>query len=189
MALFPYHRIIVIGTTCSGKSTFSKRLADLLGLSLIELDALHWEPNWQEVPNDVFLARVESATCAEEWIVAGSYHIARDHIWNKAEVAIWLDYSFWRILWQLTRRTFTRWWTQELLWGTNRENLWVHFKIWSTDSLFHWLCKTYWKRKQEYPIVLAMPRYRHLKVIRFKRPRETNEWLKNISMNDPRSFS
>jgi hypothetical protein len=84
------------------------------------------------------------------------------------------------VLWQLTRRTFKRWWTQELLWGTNREPLWVHFKLWSTDSLYHWLFKTYWRRKREYPMLLSLPEYQHLKLIRFTHPHETKVWLKSL---------
>lgn len=180
LPIFPYRRIIVLGTTGSGKSTFSTKLAKLMDLDLIELDALHWEPDWLEVPDDIFLERVRSSISAEKWIVAGSYHIAGDLIWPKAEAAIWLDYSIWRILWQLTLRTLIRWWTKELFWGTNREKLWVHFRFWSTDSLYAWLFKTYWKRRREYPLILAQPQHKHLKVIRFKHPGETDAWLRTI---------
>ena len=48
----------------------------------------------------------------------------------------------------MARQGFKRWWTQELLRGTNREPLLVHFKLWSQESLFHWLFKTYWRRKR-----------------------------------------
>ncbi|MBK7448180.1 MAG: hypothetical protein IPJ47_01655 [Anaerolineales bacterium] len=37
---FPYKRVVVIGTTSSGKSTLAKQLADLFALEFIELDAL-----------------------------------------------------------------------------------------------------------------------------------------------------
>jgi adenylate kinase family enzyme len=43
---FPYKRIVVIGTTSSGKSTLAKQLAEKIGGDYIELDALYWEPNW-----------------------------------------------------------------------------------------------------------------------------------------------
>lgn len=43
---FPYRRIVIIGTTSSGKSTLAEKLAQTLGLDFIELDALHWEPDW-----------------------------------------------------------------------------------------------------------------------------------------------
>ena len=144
MRPFPYKRIVFVGTTSSGKSTLAKQLADKFDYDFIELDALNWEPNWTPAPQEVFKERVDNATQAPNWIVAGNYSKVRPIIWPKAELIIWLDYSLWRIFWQLIRRTFTRWWTHEHLWGTNYENLWVHFKLWSEESLFHWLFKTYW---------------------------------------------
>jgi len=180
MPSIPYQRVVVVGVTSSGKSTLAERLARRFDLSYIELDALHWEPNWQAAPLEVFRARVEKATQAKKWIAAGNYHIVRDLLWPKAEGVIWLDYSLGRVLWQLTRRSFTRWWTRELLWGTNYEPIWIHLKLWSTDSLYHWLFKTYWRRKREYLMLLSQPEHQHLKLIRFTRPSETEEWLKSL---------
>jgi adenylate kinase family enzyme len=178
---FPYKRVVVVGVTSSGKSTLAEALAKRFDLHYIELDALHWEPDWKGAPLEVFRAKVESATRAEKWIVAGNYHVARDLIWPKAEAVIWLDYPLLTLLGQLTRRTLRRWWTQELLWGTNRERLWMHFRLWSTDSLYHWLFKTYWRRKREYPILFSQPEHQHLKLIQFRHPKETKAWLKRLS--------
>ena len=175
-----YNRLVVIGSTSSGKSTLAERIATRFDLNFIELDALHWEPNWQEAPLDVFRERVRAATQAERWIVAGNYSVVRDLVWTRAEAVIWLDYPFLLVLNQLTRRTFNRWWTQELLWGKNREPFWVHFKLWSQDSLFHWLFKTYWRRKRETPQLLSLPEHRHLKLIHFKNPREVEAWLERL---------
>jgi adenylate kinase family enzyme len=180
MYTLPYKRIVLIGTTSSGKSTLAEILAKRFDLHYIDLDALHWEPNWTEAPLEAFRERVVTATQAPGWVVAGNYHIVRDLVWSQAEAVIWLDYSLPRIFWQLTRRTFTRWWTQELLWGTNRENLWLHFKLWSDESLYHWLFKTYWRRKREFPILLAQPEHHHLRLIHFKHPHETDEWLRQL---------
>lgn len=175
-----YNRLVVIGSTSSGKSTLAVRIAERFGLNFIELDALHWEPNWQEAPLDVFRERVRAGTQAERWIVAGNYSVVRDLVWTKAEAVIWLDYPFFLVLNQLTRRTFKRWWTQELLWGTNHEPFWVHFKLWSQDSLFHWLFKTYWRRKRETPQLMSLPEHRHLKLIHFTHPSKVEEWLERI---------
>ncbi|MFN8405143.1 MAG: hypothetical protein U0V48_16565 [Anaerolineales bacterium] len=68
----------------------------------------------------MFRERVRAATQAERWIVAGNYSVVRDLVWTRAEAVIWLDYPFLLVLNQLTRRTFNRWWTQELLWGKPR---------------------------------------------------------------------
>jgi len=180
MPPLPYKRIVIIGSTSSGKSTLAEHLANRFALHYIDLDALHWKPNWTEAPLEVFRKRVATATQAPAWAVAGNYHVVRDLIWPQAEAVIWLDYSLPRIFWQLTRRTFTRWWNRELLWGTNYENLWMHFKVWSDESLYKWLFKTYWRRKREYPILLELPENQHLKVMRFEYPQETDEWLKQL---------
>jgi hypothetical protein len=96
-------------------------------------------------------------------------------------VIIWLDYPFLKVLWQLNHRTFLRWWTQELLWGTNRERFWQHFKLWSEESLFHWLFKTYWRRKREFPLVLSQLEYQHLKLMRFSHPTQTKKWFDELT--------
>jgi len=177
MQSFRYKRMVVVGTTSSGKSTLAKRLAIQFALDFIELDALHWERNWHEAPDEVFRARVDEATRSERWVVAGNYQQVRDIIWSRAEAVIWLDYSFPRVFWQLTIRTFRRSILQEELWNGNREKLWWHFKFWSDESLYRWLFKTYWRRKREYPQLFAELGYDHLKVIRFGSPRKADEWL------------
>ena len=178
---FPYHRIIVIGTTGSGKSTLAEKLARRLNLKFIELDALHWLPDWQHVTDEEFRLRVDEATRADSWVVAGNYGMARDISWPRAEAAIWLDYPLWTLFWRLWRRTWSRWWTKEFLWGTNYERLLPQFKIWSADdSLFHWMFKTYWRRKREYPRLLALPEYSHLILFHFKNPIETDKWIKSL---------
>lgn len=177
---FPYRRIVVVGATSSGKSTLAKRLADKLCADFIELDALHWEPNWKEAELAVFRERVETATRSEAWVVAGNYHVVRDLIWPRAEAVIWLDYSFPVVFWRLLTRTIRRGITQEELWNGNRENFWWHLRLWSEESLFHWLLKTYWRRKREYPKLLAEPQHIHLRIFHFKSSNRTKEWLSKL---------
>lgn len=183
MNTFPYKRIVVIGTTSSGKSTLAKRLADKLDLDFIELDALHWEPNWKEAELAIFQERVEKATQTEKWVVAGNYSKVRDLIWSRAEAVIWLDYPFPIVFWRLLTRTIRRGWTQEELWNGNREKFWWHLKIWSDESLFKWLFKTYWRRKREYPVLLSLPENQHLATLHFRHPKEAESWLENLSTN------
>ena len=173
----PYRKWVVIGTTSSGKSTLAKRLSGQLDLDFIELDALYWQANWTPATTEAFRASVETATNSKSWVVAGNYHVVRDLIWPQAEAVIWLDYSFPIVFWRLLTRTVRRGWTQEELWNGNREKFWWHLKLWSDESLFHWLFKTYWRRKREFPMLLALPEHAHLKVFRFHSPREVDEWL------------
>ena len=176
MPHFPYQRIIVIGVTGCGKSSLGERLAARLDLAYIELDALYWQPGWVESAREDFRQRVELATRPSRWVVVGNYGTARDLLWARAQAAVWLDYPFLLVLGRLWRRTWRRWRTQELLWGTNRERLLPQFKLWSKESLFSWLVQTYWRRKREFPALFARPEYSHLRVFRFSMPAETEAW-------------
>jgi len=113
-------RISVVGTTGSGKTTFARELAQRLGVPHVELDALHWEPNWTEAPLEVFRARVDLALRGEAWVIDGNYSKVRDIIWSRADTVVWLDYALPIILWQLLKRTLKRVFIREELWGKNR---------------------------------------------------------------------
>jgi len=171
------NRVSVIGTTGSGKTTFARRLAEKLGCAHIELDGLHWEPNWVNAPLDIFRARVEQATRAECWVVDGNYSKVRDIVWSRADTVVWLDFPFRVVLGRLSRRTFGRAFHRKELWSGNRENLWTHF--FTRDSLFLWLLQTYWRRKKEYPELFARPEYAHLQIVHLHSPREVAAWMAN----------
>jgi adenylate kinase family enzyme len=180
METIPYKKYVVIGTTGSGKSTLAERLAIKLGLDYIELDALNWGPNWTPAGRELLCARVEEATRSSGWVVAGNYSVTRPVAWARAEAVLWLDYSLWVIFWRLLRRTWQRVVYKEELWNGNRESIWTQLKLWSDESLFHWLFKTYWRRKREYPQLFAKPEYSHLKIIHFKTPQEMDFWLEKL---------
>ncbi|MBP8047362.1 MAG: hypothetical protein KAY64_01345 [Anaerolineales bacterium] len=178
---FPHSRLVIIGTTSSGKSTLAKALAEKISAETIDLDYLHWEPNWAEAPDEVFRERVENAISARAWVVAGNYHVVRDIVWAKAQAIIWLDYPFHIVFWRLLTRTIRRVVMKEKLFSDNVEDFWTQAKIWSQDSLFNWLFKTYWRRKREYPVLFEQPQNVHLTIIHFKHPREAERWLASIS--------
>ena len=77
-------RIVVIGSSCSGKSTFSQQLANKMEVEYIELDQLHWLPDWQQRPREEFKALVSKAVSSDSWVVDGNYSVARDVVWPRA---------------------------------------------------------------------------------------------------------
>ena len=171
-------RIVVVGTTGSGKTTLANRLAHKLAIHRIELDALNWGPNWTMRPDQEFRALVDQATSGEAWVVDGNYSSSRDIVWPRADTVVWLDYSLPLVLWRLWWRTLRRWLTQEELWSGNKERLWAHF--FTSDSLFLWALKTYRRRRREYPALLKSPKYAHLTLLRFRSPRPADRWLAQL---------
>jgi adenylate kinase family enzyme len=177
LARFP-RRIVVIGSSGSGKTTVARRIAAMAGLPHVELDALHWEPNWTPASTDVFRERVASALAGDAWVVDGGYAQVRDLTWGRAEHMIWLDYTLARALYQLTLRTFRRRFRNEELWNGNRERL-RHF-FFSRESLYLWVLKSHGGRRRRYPQYLQQPEMRHLTVARLRTPREMEEHLTQL---------
>jgi adenylate kinase family enzyme len=173
-------RIVVVGTTGSGKTTLARRLADILTLPHIELDALQWEPNWTPARPEVFRERVAEAVTGEAWVADGNYSAVRDIVWPPAETLVWLDYSFVTTFVQLFRRTVRRILTQEELWSGNRERFREQFL--SRESLFLWFLRTYFRRRRQVPLVLESPAYAHLNLVRLRSPKETREWLSRLEL-------
>jgi adenylate kinase family enzyme len=175
---FPYRRVNVVGTTASGKTTFARALAERLGVPHVELDALHWEKDWTEAPNEVMRLRVERAIAGPEWVVDGNYSAVRDLVWDRAEAVVWLDFPLPTILWRYATRTRRRIRTQEELWpGTgNRESMWNQLQ--PRDGLLWWILGTYRRRRRDYPRLLAARP--QLTAIRLCSAREAEQWLAAI---------
>ncbi len=172
------NRIVIVGTTGSGKTTLGGRLAAALGYPHIDLDALHWGPGWTPTPTDPFRARVSDALEGPYWVVAGNYGKTRDIVWARADTLVWLDYPLALTLTRLFRRTIRRIVTREELWSGNRETWRAQFA--SRDSLFLFALQTHQRRRNEFTADLTRPEYAHLEVFRFHRPGEANAWLRNL---------
>jgi len=129
----------VRGATGSGKTTVARRLGELLGLPVIELDALFWQPNWTQTPRDEFRARVGAAldACRDGWVCDGNYGSSiGDLLPARADTVVWLHLP-WRVsFWRVFTRTVSHAWSRELLWGNNRESWRLTFL--DRDSLLLW---------------------------------------------------
>ena len=106
-------RVIVIGTSCAGKSTAGRLLAESLNEPWTDLDELWWNPNWIETPIDEFRERIHEIGRQDAWVVSGSQVNSRDILWPKATHIVWLDYSFPIVFWRSIRRSVQRVWTKE----------------------------------------------------------------------------
>jgi adenylate kinase family enzyme len=171
-------RIVVVGTSGSGKTVLAGEISRRLAIPHVELDALHWEPNWTMAPLAVLRERVAQAVGAPAWVVDGNYAKVRDLVWSRADSVVWLDFALPVILWQLARRTVTRAVTQEALWSGNRERLTT--ALFSRDSILLWALQTYRKHRAEYPMLLSHPEHAHLTLVRLRSPRAARAWLSSL---------
>lgn len=149
-------RVVVFGTTGSGKSRLAERLGERTGLRVIELDALNWGPDWQPAPVELLRHRVERETRddgreGDGWIVVGNYGSVRDLTWRPADTLVWLDLPFGLVIWRLFWRTLRRSVTKENLWGTgNTESLWRSF--FTRQSILLYAMKTHRANRRRFAI-------------------------------------
>ena len=166
-----------MGPTCSGKSTLAARLAEHYGVPHVELDALHWGPNWSEASVEEFRDRVEAALPETGWVVDGNYGgKLGDLVLGQVDLVVWLDLPLHTILGRLWTRTLRRIRHEEDLWGSNRETWRGAFL--SRDSLFAWALKTHRRRRRELP-----PRLEHVPSVRLRSAREADAWLERELAN------
>lgn len=66
-------KVIVIGCPGSGKSTFSRKLHDMMGIPLFHLDMLNWNADKTPVAKSIFYERLSHVMEHREWIIDGNY--------------------------------------------------------------------------------------------------------------------
>lgn len=176
-------RIVVIGTSGSGKTTMALRIASAFELPFIELDSLHWGPNWvalSETDPDEFARRVRDAMSAEAWVSDGNYAMVRNLIWPRATHLVWLDYSRAVVMSRVIRRSLARALDQKELWAGNRES-WRRMLRASHPIRFAW--RTWRERRSQFESLLSDPQYGNLVVLRLRRPREATSVLDRLKSN------
>jgi adenylate kinase family enzyme len=179
-----YERIAIIGKPGAGKTTLGRRLSQILNIKHIELDGIHWQPDWTKPEKSDFKQWVSDAAPADgQWIADGNYSAVREIVWGRATTAIWLDYPLWLALWRLLWRTLGRWVWQKELWNGNRENMWDHLTWDKNKNLFLFSIRMHAQHREQYPAVLR-EEYDHLNVLRFRHPKEVEEWLESLTKKE-----
>lgn len=173
------NRVVVIGTSGAGKTTFAARLGDILETSPVQLDALFWDPDWTPKEVAEFRRQAEQAIAAERWVVDGNYRHVRDLVWPRATAVIWLNYPFLTIFWRIFWRTVWRAVRGTELYAGNRESLRKSF--FSRESILWWMISTYVRRRREFNALRAGNAFPHLAWLEFRRPRQADEFLDGLA--------
>ena len=168
-------RVVVIGSSCSGKSTTGARLAARLGHPFIELDELFWGPNWQPKLPEQFASLARQAASGDRWVMAGNYSAVRGEVWPRATAVVWLNVSLPVALWRVVRRTATRLARREVLWHGNRESL-VR-TLFTRESIVWWVLTTHSLRRKQFAALRSSGQYPHLRWYEFNQACQVERFL------------
>ncbi|HEY3578629.1 MAG TPA: hypothetical protein VGK68_11670 [Gaiellaceae bacterium] len=177
-------RLVVIGPSGSGKTRLSARLAELLQVRHVEIDALWHGPNWENCGPEELRARVAAATEGDGWICDGTYHsILGDLVLERAETVAWLDLPVPLVLSRLVRRSWVRKRDDVVLWHGNREDRWLNQIRWLIWPAF----KRGFENRRDLPVRLA--RHPQLRVHRLRSDSEVEEFVQSIQATESMSGS
>lgn len=164
-------RISVLGTSGSGKTTTGRAAATRLGVPFFELDSIRHGPNWTEMPDDEFAARVQQIVEGEAWVVDGNYGSVRQITGARATQIVWLDLPRWLVMIQVTWRSVTRGVLRRELWNGNRESIRNWLK---PDHPMRWAWSTHARRRRDFGRQLDD------RWVRLTSRREVRRWLESL---------
>ncbi len=109
-------RILILGRGGAGKSTLARRLGELTGFPVTELDRRFWQPGLIATPRDRWVDIQHEFIQAERWIIDGDlgpFDVLEPRL-EVADTVIILDFSLPRCAWRSIRRSregvaFWRW--------------------------------------------------------------------------------
>lgn len=85
-------RVLVIGSPGSGKSVFSRKLAESTGLFVHHLDMLYWNADQTTIPQEEFLSRLDAVLRQDAWIIDGNYASTLERRLERCDTIFLLDY-------------------------------------------------------------------------------------------------
>ena len=138
-------RIAIFGR--AGKTSLAKAIATKHALEFIEIDWIHFMPNWQERSDDEILEIVTQKMDGAEagWIVDHHWPSTVTAVLGKADTLILINLPWRSLFWMYLKRSIKRSWTGELIAGGNKETWRLNFA--SRESHLWHTIKT---RKNDY---------------------------------------
>jgi len=171
-------RINVVGISGSGKSTFSKALAEALRIPYVQMDQLFWKKNWEESSDEEFVAKIREVVSSDAWVLDGNYH-GRTHSikWERADMVVWLDYGFITTFVQLLKRSIVRAATGEELWPNtgNRESFRKTFL--DRSSILLWFFRFYKLNQRRYSSAMHSNQFSNTPFIRIESRKQASLFL------------
>lgn len=156
-------RIVVLGCSGSGKSTFARSLHERSGLPLIHLDNIWWRADRTHISREEFDGELKTLLAGDRWIIDGDYSRTYETRIRACDTIIFLDYDEDECMRGIVERV-----------GKNREDIpWTEDRL---DPELVALVRNY--RRDNRPVVYALiEKYPRKRTLIFKTRAQAWEWL------------
>lgn len=173
------NRVVVVGTSGSGKTTTARRIAGILDVPHLEMDSVMHADGWNATPDDEFARIVGEFTDQDRWVVDGNYtsHGAREAAWPKADTFVWLDLPRPVVMRRVIRRTLRRVVTREELWEGVREPFSNIYKLDPYQNIMVWAWTRYQHIRDKFETAMRDGSWEHASVHRLRSVSEVDQFL------------
>jgi len=80
-------RIVILGSSGTGKTTFGRQLAEKLGVNVLHLDSVYWEKDWHNLDKEAFYKYMKQyLTKHDNWVIDGNY-TNNEHFKHRLDLA------------------------------------------------------------------------------------------------------
>jgi adenylate kinase family enzyme len=164
-------RILIIGSGGAGKSTLAPRLGEKMGIEVVHLDKLFWNPGWVPTAKDEWREIVGQALEKDSWIIDGNFGGTLEMRVQACDTIIFLDIPRRICMYRIVKRwvTYNRNTRPDMADGCEERFDW---------EFFMWVWNYPKRSKPEKELVLN--RYAKEKtIIRLRSNREIEDFLEN----------
>jgi adenylate kinase family enzyme len=148
-------RIVVLGTSGSGKSTVAAALAAIYDVRHVDLDDL--------AEHEDFRARIGDVVAAPNWVIDGDYQrVLGDSVLAASDTAVWLDLPLSVSLARMWRRT-------------------LRLRLVREPSLVGWVAhevRSHLRRRLN--MTARLGRHSHIEVVHLRTQAEVDAWLAGL---------
>lgn len=177
-------RVVVVGCSGAGKTTLARRLAGMLDVPHIELDAIFHQSGWRQLDNASFQAELSTRMAASPrgWVICGNYvtHTAGMQF-ARADTLVWVDPTRSLVMWRVITRTVWRGLTRKELWNGNRERL-ANLIRWDPEqSVIRWAWVKWPQYRERYARRMTDGSWDHLTVHRLTTNAEIAAFFEEVA--------
>lgn len=97
-------KVLILGCSGSGKSTFSKQLGRITGLPVVHLDSLYWKPGWVASSESEWDQVIKEQIQNDEYIMDGTFSRTLELRLKEADTVFYFDYSRYFCLYRVLKR-------------------------------------------------------------------------------------
>lgn len=175
-------RVVVVGSSGSGKTTFARALAERMNVSHLEMDSVFHRHGLADEAHDEFLPTLDRFTDQERWVVDGNYtsHGTRDVVWPKADTVVWLDPPRRLAMARVIRRTLRRTVLREELWPGVHEPLSNLYSLDPYKNIIVWTWTRHAHVRRKYEAAMTGDEWNHARVLRFRSTSDARNFLDSL---------